>query len=111
MKFKVNGVEMDATGMRVREVCEAEKFLGMDMSEGFGAKIAVALFVAMRRHEPNKPAGLIAKEALSVDIEQLGEDEEVEAVPPADEPADEAGNGQVPESLLTTGPPPSVPSA
>ena len=54
MKFKVDGRELSAEGMRVRELCEAEKYLQMDMTDGHGAAIAIQYFVALRREDPRQ---------------------------------------------------------
>ena len=70
-------------GIRVREMCEAEKALGMSTDEGgFGAKVAVALFVIERRADPTKPAVLIADQVLDLDMGTIVEVEEEN--PPAE---------------------------
>jgi hypothetical protein len=122
MKFRVDGVELDASHMRVREVCEAEKTLGLDMSEsGIGGKTAVALFIAMRRADPAKPVPVIAEEVLSADMTTFEEIED--ELPPTPtktnfEPggsssgfdASDGESDQALESPPTSGPLLSVPS-
>lgn len=112
MKFKVDGREMSAEKMRIREMCEAEQYLNMDMESGFGAKIAVCLFVAMRRDDEHaaKPPRLLADEVLDTDLTALDfEDTEDEADPPA-ETVTPNRTGD-PASLPTSGRQLSVPSA
>ena len=111
MKFKIDGQELSAEGIRVSELCEAEKALKMNMSEGMGAAIAIQLYVAMRRKDPNKLAGVLADEVLSADVTTF---EEVEEESPPAEAADAANNGKNEadlESLPTSGTRPSVPTA
>jgi hypothetical protein len=110
MKFKVNGQELDAGQMRIREICEAEKALGMDLGEtGLGGKMAVSLFVAIRRVNPDKHPVEIADEVLAVSFEDLETIEEDDESPPA-----EGGDGvrePVPVNPPTSGPPLSAVSA
>lgn len=111
MKFKVDGQELSAEGMRVHELCEAEKALQMNMGDGTGAAIAIQLYVSMRRLDKDKPIHLLADEVMKADITTF---EEVEEGSPPAEAANAAANGKTeagPESLLTSGPRRSVPSA
>src|SRR5215471_11087423 len=88
-------------------MCEAEKALGMSTDEGgFGAKVAVALFVIERRADPAKPAVLIADQVLDLDMGTIVEVEEEN--PPAEpapvpEPEPEAPE-EDPENPPTSGP-------
>lgn len=115
MRFKVDGRELSAENMRVREICEAEQYLNMDMEKGLGAKLAVCLFVAMRRDEKHaaKPPRMLADEVLDTDMTTLDfedtEDTEDEADPPAETAAKNGAGGR--ESLPTSGRQLSVPSA
>src|SRR5262245_53088934 len=103
MKFKVNGVELAAPeSFRIREVCEAEKALGLSLNqEGLAATLAIALFIALRRNEPERDAVAIADEVMGIDMADLKE------IP--EDPPDEGDPDVV--SLPTTGPPPSALSA
>lgn len=97
-RFRIDGVELEAPEhLRIGEVIEAEKALGLSMDQGLGAQMAVALFIAMRNKEPEKPATLIASEVLQADMSGL---EEVEESPPADAP-----KGADPEAPPTSGTP------
>jgi hypothetical protein len=91
VKFKINEVELDAPeNLTVRELVEAEQALGFSMDSGSGAQMAVLLFVAMRKADPNKPAALLADDVLNSDISTV---EEVEGEdPPAETPAETAGD-------------------
>lgn len=91
MKFKIGGRELEADGIRVRELCEAEKALQVNMSDGTGAAVAIQLFVALRREDKNKPAGVLADEVMSADITTFEEVEDES--PPAEEPAASDGAG------------------
>lgn len=98
-RFKLGTLELDAPEhLRVGEVIEAEKALGLTMTDGWGAQIAVSLFVAMRNKEPEKPATVIAGEVLQVDISAL---EEVE------DPLPDAPKGADQGDPETSGAPPS----
>lgn len=117
MKFKVDGRELSAEGMRVGEICEAEKALNLDMDQGSGAKIAIALFVAMRRedrkNENQKPLALLADDVMNVDmtmVEAEEEEEEGDERRPPDETVALNGIGDR-ESLRTSGPQPLGKSA
>lgn len=95
-RFRIDGVELEAPEhLRIGEVIEAEKALGFSMDSGWGAQMAVTLFIAMRNKEPEKPATLIASEVLQADMSAL---EEVEESPPADAP-----KGADPEAPPTSG--------
>ena len=97
--------------MRVRELCEAEKYLQMDMTDGSGAAIAIQYFVALRRETPDKPVSMVADEALTADVTAF-EVEEDEASPPAGKPVTNVtGTTQDPVNLPTSGRQPSVRSA
>jgi hypothetical protein len=107
MKFKIDGRELDVVdNPRIREAAEAEKALGMDMEDGFTARLAISIFVALRRDDPEKSARDLGDEVMNMDLASLEEVEE--ELPPAEEPAAEAGE---PESPPTTGPLRSVQSA
>ena len=74
MKFRIDGRELESIeNIRIGEACEAEKALGLDMEAGFTARIAVMLFVSMRRADPNKPAHLLADEVMRADLSTLEE--------------------------------------
>ena len=98
MRFKIDGVEMEvAEDIRIRELVEAEKALGFSMDEtGSAGKMAIAIFVAMRRHDADIGPGLLADKVMAVDLSKFEEVEE--ASPPA-----EGGNGTAPENQLTSG--------
>ena len=83
MKFKIDGVEQEiAENIRVGEMCEAEKSLGISAEEvGLAGKLALSLFVTLKRAEPEKPSAVIAKEVFDTDMSAL---EEVEDDPPAE---------------------------
>lgn len=82
MRFVVDGQELSAEGLTIGEICEAEKYLRMDMDSGTGPKIAVALYVAKKRAEPNMFPGALAAWVLAVDMTTL-ETPEDDASPPA----------------------------
>jgi hypothetical protein len=102
VKFKIDGRELEAPEkLRVGQVCEAERALGVSAEDGFGARTAVMLFVTMRVDEPSKPAHLIADEVMRADIatvEEVGEES-----PPAGAPVG-ADHEQDQENPLTSGP-------
>lgn len=100
MRFKIDGVELDAVeNVRIGEMCEAEKELGISLEDaGSAGKFALMLFVALRRQDPSKPMGVTRDEVWATDMTSI---EEVEEDPP------EAG----PESLPTIGQPVSAKSA
>jgi hypothetical protein len=102
VKFKVDGRELDATGIRVGELCEAEKALQLNMADGSGAAIAVSLFVALRRENKTKPAAMVADEVMRADVSSFEEADEES--PPA-EAADAADAETEPalENQLTSG--------
>lgn len=107
MRFKIDGRVLEAPEtLRIRESCEAEKHLGMSIEDGFTARIAVMLFAALRKEEPDKPPYLIAEEVMNADLGSLEEVEE--ARPP--EVAPEGAETQS-ENHPTTGPLRSVQSA
>jgi hypothetical protein len=105
MPFKVNGELLpDVDHIRVREMCEAEKALGLNAGEvGMAGQMALALYVALRRQDPERSAGLIADEVLDVDMATIEEAEDES--PPATSPVDETGE-QALESPPTIGPRP-----
>jgi hypothetical protein len=106
VKFKIDGRELDGVeNPRIREASEAEKALGMDMEDGFTARLATSIFVALRREDPERPARDIGDEVMNMNLGSLEEVEEES--PPAEEPVAEAGDL---ESQPTTGPPRSVQS-
>jgi len=109
LKFKANGRVLEADNMRVREVCEAEQALGVNLGEtGLSGQLAVQLFVALRREDPEKSPGLLADEVWATEMESIGEaDEEVEADPPAEAPGgedDRENPEEDPENQQTSGP-------
>lgn len=109
MKFKIDGRELEAPEtLRIGDVCEAEKLLGVSMEGGFGPKMAVMLFIAMRKDNPKKPPVLVADEVMRADIATMEDVEEAEEESP---PAEAAGaadeNGHA--NPLISGPQPSVP--
>jgi hypothetical protein len=112
VKFKVDGRELDASGIRVGELCEAEKALGLNMADGSGAAIAVSLFVAMRRedkkNENPKPLALLADDVMAADVTTFEEADDES--PPVVVPATN-GAGNDPVSLPTSGTRRSVPTA
>lgn len=111
MKFKIDGRELEADSIRVGELCEAEKALGLNMADGSGAAVAVQLYVAMRRQDKQKPIHVLADEVMRADLTSF---EEVEEESPPAEAADAAANGTTdsgPESQPTSGRQLSVPSA
>src|SRR5262245_319857 len=103
VKFKVNGMELAAPeSFRIREVCEAEKALGLSLNqEGLAATLAIALVIALRRKDPELDAVAIADEVMGMDMADL---KEIPEGPPV-----EGDPGVV--NLPTTGPPPSALSA
>lgn len=110
MRFTVDGRELSAEGLRVGEICEAEKYLQLDMDSGSGAKIAVALYVAKKRDEPAMFPGAVAEWVMNVDMTSVDTlEEEDEESPPAGTVA-KNGSGDR-ESLLTSGPQPLGKSA
>jgi hypothetical protein len=112
MKFKLDGVEMEAASdIRVRELVEAESALGFSMDEtGSGGKMAIALFVAMRRLDPEKAKGLIADTVMAVDLSKFEEVEEEEPSPPAPDPEDGVNGDAGLVKLQTSGRQPSASS-
>jgi hypothetical protein len=105
MKFKVDGRELDASGIRVGELCEAEKALGLNMADGSGASIAVSLFVAMRREDRNsenpKPLAMLADEVMAADVTTFEEADDES--PPAEAPAANGAGKADPVLLPTSG--------
>lgn len=103
MQFKVNGEVLPrAEHIRVREMCEAEQALGIDAEmTGMAGKMALSLYVALRRKDPEKSAGLIADEVLDVDMTAI---EQIEDEPVPTSPAEEGGANL--ESPPTSGHPP-----
>jgi len=103
VKFKVNGKELELSdSIRVGEMCEAEKALGLSLEEvGAAGKTAIMLFIAMRRDAPGQPVSVLASEVMNIDLGAM----EVEDDPPAEAPE----GGQ--ENQPTTGLQPSAPSA
>lgn len=99
--WKINGEVLPAPEhIRVREMCEAEKALGISADEtGMAGKMALSLYVSLRRKDPERSAGLIADDVLNVDMTAIEEVED-EAVPTS--PADEGGES--PESPPIIGP-------
>jgi hypothetical protein len=96
--FRVGELVVDlAQPMRVREICEAEKALGMGMQDSGTARIAVYIFVTLRKQDPERSAVLIADEVMGMDMTQLDELGEDAASPPAVPEAD-------PMSPPTSGP-------
>ena len=104
MKFKIDGVELAAAeNIRIGEMCEAEKMLGITADEtGLAGRLALSLYVTKRRAEPEKPMQVTADEVMAADMSSL---EEVEEESPPVETAAE------PASLPTIGPRPSALSA
>ena len=101
MRFTIEGRgELSADNMRVHELCEAEKALGVNMTEGTGAAIAIQLFVAMRREDKVKPAHALADDVMRADVTSFAEVEEDEEEGPPDEAADdeEAAESETTES-------------
>jgi hypothetical protein len=98
MRFRIDGVEYVAVeDIRVRELVEAEGALGFSMDEtGSGGKMAIGLFVAMRRHDTDIGAGLLADKVMGIDLSKYEEVEE-------DSPPAEGSNGMDPEKQLTSG--------
>lgn len=112
MKFKVEGQEfpfIDPEEIRIRELAEAEKALGMSMAEGTAGAWAISLFVSMRRAGDKRPAGLLADAVLDSNLGAVDTEEE-DASPPADAGDGENKSGNL-ASLPTTGPPRSAQSA
>jgi hypothetical protein len=114
MKFKVNGRELEALeSFRIGEACEAERALGIDLADtGLAGKMAVALFISMRRDDPERSVMQIADEVMGIDMAAFEEVEEES--PPAETPAaDEPTGEEIPghEHPPTTGALRSVQSA
>jgi hypothetical protein len=109
MKVKLDGREIEvASNIRIGELIEAEKALGFNMDEtGSGGRMAISLFVALRREEKEKPIGMLADEVLRVDLSTF--EEVAEESPPA-EGGDERESADL-VKLPTSGPQPSVQSA
>lgn len=86
VRFKIDGVELVAAeSFRVRELVEAETALGFSLDEtGSAGKMAIGLFVSMRRNDPDIGPGMLADKVLNTD---LADYEEIED----DTPLDEAG--------------------
>lgn len=102
MPFKVNGkVLPELAHLRVRELVEAEKALGVSAGDSDGAGMAVSLYVLLRREDPEISAGLLADQVLDVDFSEV-ETVEEEAHPTSPE---DPALGQL-ESLPTSGRPP-----
>lgn len=96
--FKIGDVTVDLDQpMRVREVCEAEKALGMGMGDSGTARVAVFIFVALRKLEPDESAALLADRVMDMDLAAM-EDADLPPLPVS-------ANGQDPESPPTSGPP------
>lgn len=82
MRFIIDGVEIDAVeNIRVGEMCEAEKELGISLADtGSAGSFALSLFVALRRQNPDKPGPVIRDEVFAADMTSI---EEVKEGPPA----------------------------
>lgn len=102
--FKIDGVFYpEPDNVRVREMAEAEKALGMNADEvGVGGRLAITLYIVLRRKDPERSPGLVADEALNADMTHMEEVEEEDS-PLASTP-DEPSSG--PESPRTSGHPP-----
>lgn len=104
-QFKVNGKLLpEVDHIRVREMCEAEKALGLNAGEtGTAGMLALSLYVALRREDPERSAGLIADEVLDVDMTEvvsLEEEEDPTVTSPPDPSVEQLA------SLPTSGLPP-----
>jgi hypothetical protein len=97
VRFKIEDVEYVAVeDIRVRELVEAEAALGFSMDEtGSAGKMALGLFVAMRRQDGEIGPGLLADKVMAVDLSKYEEVEEQD--PPAE------GANVAPEKPLISG--------
>lgn len=123
MHYVIDGVSYTGVKARVREVCEAEQALGVNGAAGSGATLAVSIFAAIRRANPDMMAARIADLVMNAELDDemiVTDEEEAEQSPPAEEPAEteEAGEEEdeaepVPdlESQRTSGPLRSVAQA
>ena len=70
MQFKINGELVDAPeNIRVREMAEAEQALNCNAEEaGMAMKMALALYIALRRKDPDMNRGLLADQVLDMDL-------------------------------------------
>jgi len=83
VRFKIDGEVFEAAeDIRVRELVEAEQALGFSLDEtGSAGKMAIGIFVAMRRADAEIGPGLLADKVMAVDLSKY---EEVgDANPPA----------------------------
>jgi hypothetical protein len=109
LRIKVDGKELDLdeATIRIREMCEAEKALGMSMVDATAAgSMAIMLFIALRRDDQEIGPGALADLVLDTNITAVSEVEGEDARPPD---VDATGKNQ--ESPQISGPRPLVPSA
>jgi len=83
VRFKIDGEVFEAAeDIRVRELVEAEKALGFSLDEtGSAGKMAIGIFVAMRRMDAEIGPGMLADKVMAVDLSKYEEVED--AGPPA----------------------------
>jgi hypothetical protein len=89
VQIKVNGELLPVPeNIRVREMAEAEKALQLNAEEtGMAGKLALTLYIALRRQDPERSPGLIADEVLDANMSTM-EDVEEEEGPLASSPGD-----------------------
>lgn len=78
IKYEGNTVEI-AEDWRLGELIEAENALGVDMETARGgAKMALVIYISIRRVEPALPVDALANKVMRMDIAALAEDDEAE---------------------------------
>ncbi len=97
VRLKIEGKEYHLQHMPLKQKYEAEKALGMNMTDNETSSVMVMLFVAMRQEDPERPAVEIADEIGNSDLFSL---ESVES--PLDE-EDAGQNGKDPSHLPPSG--------
>lgn len=104
IRYEGNEVEL-AEDWRIGELIEAENTLGIDMESARGAaRIALVVYISIRRVNAEMPAGILADQVLRMELSGLLEDEDEEKAP-----LDQVNGDASPAigARLTTGAPPS----
>lgn len=94
-----------AEDWRVGELIEAENALDIDMEKAKGAaRMALIVYITIRRHDKQTPAGVLADAVLRMELSALvSDDEENDAGPPAEAAADVNGRRLETEDQQTSG--------
>src|SRR5262245_66316293 len=98
MKAHIEGREVELVeNWRVGELIEAENAVGVDMWSATGAgRMALVIFISMRREDPNFPQAVLAGKVKMMEITSILPDEDEEADPLVDSDDRPATNGSDP---------------